>query len=81
MNSIDGLATFFGWLTIVNIGIYLLVILGTTVFRSMMLRMNTKLFGITEEEIMRESFRYVAHYKLLITVICFAPYISLKIMA
>lgn len=80
MNSIDSRASFFGWLTIVNIGIYLFVILGTTVFRSMMLGMNTKLFGISEVEIMRESFRYVAHYKLLITIFCFAPYLSLKIM-
>jgi len=81
MNSIDSLATFFGWLTIVNIGIYIIVAIAITAFRGLMLSMNTKIFRITEADIMRESFRYIAHYKLLITVLCFAPYLSLKIMA
>ena len=80
MNSIDSLANFFGWLTIVNIGIYILVAIGVTAFRGMMVSMNTKIFRISEDDIMRETFRYVAHYKLLITVLCFAPYLSLKLM-
>ena len=81
MNSIDSLATFFGWLTIVNIGIYIIVAIGVTAFRGMMVSMNVKIFRISEDDIMRESFRYVANYKLLITVFCFAPYLTLKIMA
>ncbi len=81
MNSINTLASFFGWLTIVNLGIYLLVVLGTTALRGLMVSMNARLFGISEADIIRESFRYVAQYKLLITVLCFAPYLSLKMMA
>ena len=81
MNSISNLTSFFGWLTIVNIGIYIIVAISITTFRNLMVSMNTRIFNITESDIMRESFRYVAHYKLLITVLCFAPYLTLKIMA
>ncbi len=80
MTSIGMLATFFGWLTIVNIGIYILVAIGTTVFRGMTVRMNTKLFGLSEADVLRENLRFVAHYKLAITVLCFAPYLTLKII-
>ena len=81
MNSIDGLANFLGWLTIVNIGIYIIVAIGVTAFRGLMVTTNSRIFRITEADIMRESFRYVANYKLLITVFCFAPYLTLKVMA
>ena len=80
MASTETLATFFGWLTIVNIGIYILVAIGTTIFRGVTVRMNTKLFGLSEADVLRENLRYVAHYKLAITVLCFAPYLTLKIM-
>lgn len=81
MNSIDTWAEFFGWCTVINLGIYLLTIGGLTLFRSMVLRINAKMFSISEEEVAIVGFQYVGAYKLAITLLCFVPYVALKIMS
>ncbi len=80
MNAIDTLAEFFGWCTVISFGIYLLTVVGITLLRGMALRINTWMFAISEEDFSRVSFQYVAAYKLAITVLCFTPYVALKIM-
>lgn len=81
MNSIDTLAEFFGWCTVINFGIYLLTVASLTLFRGMVLRMNARMFSISEEDVARVSFQYVGAYKLAITILCFVPYVALKIMS
>ena len=81
MNSINVLAEFFGWLTVINFAIYLLTVGGLTLFRDMALRINARIFAISVEDVSRVSFQYVAAYKLAITVLCFVPYIALKVMS
>ncbi len=81
MNSIDTLAEFFGWCTVINFGIYLLTVVSLMLFRGMVLRINARIFAISEEEVARLSFQYVGIYKLAITVLCFTPYVALKIMS
>ena len=81
MDSIDALAEFFGWCTVINIGIYLLTIVSLTLFRGMALRINARIFSISEEYVSQVSFQYVAAYKLAITVLCFVPYVALKVMS
>jgi hypothetical protein len=81
MNSIDTLAEFFGWCTVINLGFYLLTVVGVTLLRGLTLRINTWMFAISEEDFSRVSFQYVAAYKLAITVLCFTPYVALKLMS
>lgn len=81
MNSIDTLAEFFGWCTVINFGIYLLTVVSLMLFRGMVLRINARIFAISEEDVARLSFQYVGAYKLAITVLCFTPYVALKIMS
>ena len=81
MNSLDTWAAFFGWLTIVNLVIYVITAGGVTLMRGFIVRMNSRMFGIDEATVARMSFQYVAAYKLLITVFCFAPWVALKLMS
>lgn len=81
MNSIDALAEFFGWCTVINIGIYIFTVVSLTLFRGMVLRINARIFLISEEDVSRVSFQYVGAYKLAITILCFVPYLALKIMS
>lgn len=81
MNSIQTWTTFFGWVTVVNIGIYLVTVLALLAMRGFAYRMNARMFGISEEKVASASFKWVAAYKLLITVFCFAPWLALKLMA
>ena len=81
MSSTSILAEFFGWCTIVGIGIYLLTIGGVTLFRGLTIRINAKIFSISEDDVSRISFQYVGAFKLLLTLLFFVPYVALKIMA
>jgi hypothetical protein len=81
MSDIETLTTFFGWCTVINIGIYLFTVFAVTVMRNFAYRTNAKLFAISEEHIAKVTFQYIGAYKLMITVLCFTPYIALKIMA
>lgn len=80
MSSIDTLAEFFGWCTFINLGIYLLTVFALGMFRGWVLRLNARLFSITEEDVARMSFQYLGLYKLANTVLCFVPWLTLKIM-
>lgn len=80
MASLDTLTTFFGWLTIVCVGIYILTALGIFLLRGFMVRVNTRLFGIEEEAVLRYAFAYVGNFKLAITVLAFAPWLALTLM-
>jgi hypothetical protein len=81
MASLESLTTFFGWLTVVNVGIYILTALGVVAFRKLMVSMNTRMFGISEEHVMATAFAYVGNFKLAIILLAFAPWLALTLMA
>ena len=70
---------FFGWLTIVNIGIYTFSILMLWLMRGFVYRINAKMFGISEDEVAKTLFKYIGAYKLLIAALCFAPWLTLTL--
>jgi len=80
MTELHSWTTFFGWLTVINIGIYLITVIAVTLLRGFAYRTNAKIFRISEEEVAKTTFKYVGAYKLLITVFCFAPWVALKLM-
>ena len=81
MNSLQTWTTFFGWLTVINIGIYLLTVVALMSMRGWVYKMNARIFGIAEDEIANTTFKYVGAYKLLLIVFCFAPWLALTLMA
>jgi uncharacterized membrane protein len=80
MTDPDKLATFFGWCTVINACIYLVTVIAFYLLKGLTMRLNARTFSITEEEAGRLSMQYFGHFKLAITVLCFAPYLALKIM-
>lgn len=81
MNSVDDWAEFFGWCTVLNFGIYLLTVVLVAVFRDLAVSINARVFSLDEEVIRSGIFRYVANYKLAITIFCFVPWLALKLMS
>ena len=79
--TVETMATFFGWCTVINIGIYVLTVIALALMRDWVARFNARLFGIGGDDVLREGFRYVGHYKLAITVFCFVPWLALTIMS
>ena len=77
MNSIDTLATFFGWCTIINIGFLLMVLLRGFVVRNL----ATTVFGVSVDEVKSAYMNTVMNYRNLVLVFSATPYIALKITA
>ncbi len=81
MNSIDTLATFFGWCTALNVGLLLLAMLVFSVFRDIFATITAKMFGVTKEEAAVTFFRVFQQYRLAVVVLNVVPYIALKMMS
>jgi len=50
------------------------------VLRDFLCRIHKKIFGLDEEAVLNSIHRYLASYKLLITVFNFAPWIAILII-
>ena len=79
MSNPQAWTAFFGWLTIVNMGIYVISVITLWLMRDFTYRMNARMFGISEEEVGKTVFKYIGAYKLLIAAFCFAPWLTLKL--
>lgn len=81
MNSIETLTTFFGWCTVINLGIILMVVLFSSVAHEGVAKINAKIFGVTKEEANVTWFRVFQQYRLAFVVLNVVPYMALKMMA
>ena len=81
MDSLDSFTSFFGWCSVVNIGILIFASLAVTLMRDTMLSIHEKMFGLGEADLSRAYFQYLAQYKIAMIVLNLVPYIALKIMA
>ena len=81
MNSIETLATFFGWCTVINIGALLVFMLFFGLFHDIFAKLSAKMFGVTREEAAVTFFRVYRQYRLAVVVLNFVPYLALKIMS
>ena len=53
MNSIETLATFFGWCTVINIGVVLVFLLFFSLFHDIFAKLSAKMFGVDQDMIFR----------------------------
>ena len=81
MNSIETLATFFGWCAVINFGIILLGFLFFGFAHEFAGNLSAKIFGITKEEAKATNFRVFQQYRLMFVVLNVVPYLALKIMS
>ena len=81
MNSLESLATFFGWCTVLNYGLLILIFIFVTTMRGTMTSIHSRLFGVSEADLPRCYFQVLAHYQTLILAFSLTPYIALKLMA
>jgi hypothetical protein len=78
--DIDQLQALFFWCMVINIGIYGLQLLAVLVMRDFITRMQMKIVGLDENTVRKTMYRYLASYRLLITVFNFAPWLALVII-
>ena len=81
MDGIELLTAFFGWCLVISIGVYVITVTAYWLLRGLAIRINARSFGISEQYVAEVTFRYVASYKLLITLFFFTPWLALNIIA
>jgi Family of unknown function (DUF6868) len=79
--SIEVLATFFGWCSVVNISLLLVAAVALILARDPISRIHAKLFGISQKDLSLVYFEYLGHYKVAILVFNLVPYLALRLMA
>lgn len=81
MNSIESLRQFFGWCVVLNFGVLLLTTILIFLFRGLVTRIHARMFGLSEEEVSRAYFQYLAQYKIATLILTVVPYLALRMMA
>ena len=79
--DIEILKRFFLWCLVVNTGVYAFTAIAARMMRGFIARVHESLFGYDEATTLRSVQRYLADYKLLITVFNFTPWVALLIIA
>lgn len=80
MSAIEVMQEFFGWCSVINIGLLLLSTVLVIAIRGTALRFHGKLFNLDEQTLLKAYFYYLAHYKIAIIIFCIVPYFALKMI-
>jgi len=81
MNSIEMLRDFFGWCSVINIGLLVVSSLMLMFMRGWITKIQAKMFGVRETDLSRIYINFLGNYKLLIFVFNLVPYIALRIIS
>ncbi|MDT0581694.1 MULTISPECIES: DUF6868 family protein [Alteromonadaceae] len=80
MISANELTTFFGWCTVINIGIYLFSAFFIIVFKRFTINLHSKIVGVEASDLPNMYFAFLGNYKIAILLLNLSPYIALKVM-
>ena len=81
MPSIEVLTTFFGWCSVINIGVLVFTTVVLMLMKDAISSIHAKLFGVNQENLPLIYFGYLGNYKVAILVFNLVPYLALKLMA
>ncbi len=78
--DIATLTTFLGWVTAVNIGLFILAIVFLKSKRDSLVKFHAKIFGLKKEDLLKGYFQYLGRYKILIIFFNIVPYLILRMV-
>lgn len=78
--TLETLAAFLGWCTLINMGMLIFASLAMVSMRQTMMKMHGSMFGLDDTDLARAYFQYLAQYKILVFVFNLMPYLALRIM-
>lgn len=81
MNNLNEMTLFFGWCSVINIGILMLTSISLTLFRTSITNIHAKLMQVEAKTLPSLYFNYLANYKIFVLVFNLVPYLALKMMA
>ncbi|MCG6938460.1 MAG: hypothetical protein LJE83_09870 [Gammaproteobacteria bacterium] len=78
--NIQILQEFFLWCMLLNTGIYALTAVAVLFMCDFICSIHKKMFGFDEATVLKVMQKYMANYKLLITVFNFVPWVALLVI-
>ncbi len=79
--TIETLTEFFGWITVINMGLLMFSTLMIFLLRGVAIKMHSKMFDLDEKDLNRAYFQYLGTFKILVIVFNLTPYIALKLIS
>ena len=76
----ETLRTLLAWSSAINLGVLVLSTVALVFLAKPVSRVHAKLFGLEEDAVRLEYFRYLANYKIAVLVFNIAPYLALRIL-
>ena len=80
MDSLQTVRAVLAWCTVLNLGLLVFASLAVTLAGGPIRRLHAKMFGLSEDDLSRAYFQYLAQYKIAIFVFNLAPYLALRII-
>ena len=78
---IETVTAFFGWCTVINIGVLSVSTIAIIVGGKSIRKLHATLFGLEESALAPAYFQYLAQYKIVTLTLNLTPYLALKILA
>jgi len=78
--TIETLRVFFGWCSVINIGVLMLSSILIIAIRGTAAHFHAKLFNLDEKYVSEAYFQYLGNYKTAVIIFNIVPYFALKIM-
>ena len=78
--SSETLQQFLGWCTAINVALLAVTTLAAGPLRGAVQGIHARMFGLSEDDLKRAYFQYVAQYKIAVIVFNIVPYIALLMM-
>ena len=79
MESMQTIREVLGWSTALNVGVLLFSTVVVSVAGAPIKRLHAKMFDMSEGDLSRAYFQYLAQYKIAVLVFNLAPYLALRI--
>ena len=79
--TIASLTAFFGWMTILNLGLFVISAFFTLVLRDWAAGLHSRMFRIEKDKVIQIYFSFLGTYKIALIVLNLVPYLALRIIA
>ena len=77
--TIEVLTQFFGWMTLVNLVLFLISVVFSMIFRDFGTKMHGRMFGIDPGRAAEIWYHYLGAYKIAIIMLNLTPYLALRL--
>ena len=81
MITLEAIQEILGWCSVINMGLLVVAAIAISTMRDAIMKIHSKMFSLSEEDLSRAYFQYLAQFKIAVLVFNLIPYIALRIIS